>query len=86
MLVVVVLMLAGVQAVRTHEDLTVIAVVDESESVRRFVNPAALDPENQPATTRDWVRSYLREASADRRQDDRFAVVTYDNRPTVRAL
>ncbi|MEO0965405.1 MAG: VWA domain-containing protein [Planctomycetota bacterium] len=86
MLVVVVLMLAGVQAVRTHEDLTVIAVVDESESVRRFVNPAALDPENQPETVRDWVRSYLRQASADRRQDDRFAVVTYDGRPTVRGL
>jgi len=85
-LVVLVLMLAGIQAVRTHENLTVIAVIDESESVRRFVNPRTYDPEGQAETTRDWVRSYLRSASEGRRQDDRFAVVTYDGRPTVRAL
>jgi uncharacterized membrane protein len=85
-LVVLVCMLAGIQAVRTHEELTVIAVVDESESIRRFVNPRQYDPTGQSETTRDWVRSYLRSASADRRQDDRFAVVTYDGRPTVRSL
>ncbi|MEM0914573.1 MAG: VWA domain-containing protein, partial [Planctomycetota bacterium] len=85
-LVVVVFMLAGVQAVRTHENLTVIAVVDESESVRRFVDPTLLDPDNQAETVRDGVRSYLRRASGDRRQDDLMGVVTYDGRATVRAL
>ncbi|MCX5659310.1 MAG: VWA domain-containing protein [Planctomycetota bacterium] len=38
-LVVLTLMLAGLAAVRWMDDLTVVAVIDRSESVRRFVRP-----------------------------------------------
>ena len=40
-LTVLVLMLADLQAVRWHKDLTVMAVVDQSQSIRRFAKPPA---------------------------------------------
>jgi len=89
-LAVFVLMLAGLQAVQKHSDLTVIAVVDQSESVRRFAKTSQPTPdETDPTQTRDyqqWVRSYLHETSSSRRGGDRLGMLTYDGRSTVRAL
>lgn len=79
-LLILVAILAGMQSVRRHSDLTVLAVLDQSESVRRF---AALDGESDPL---EWMRRYLRAAAEGRRTDDRFGVVTYDGRPTVGQL
>ncbi len=87
---VLVLMLAGLQAVQTHTDLTVIAVVDQSESVRRFAKPPQPTPgEAQPDDSQDyqqWARSYLKDTSSGRRGGDKLGLVTYDGRSSVRAL
>jgi secreted protein with Ig-like and vWFA domain len=89
-LTVLVLMLAGLQAVQKHSDLTVIAVVDQSESVRRFAKPPQPKPgDAQPDSAQDyqqWARSYLKQTSSGRRGGDRLGLVTYDGRSTVRAL
>ena len=94
-LTLLVLMLAGLRAERRHEDLTVIAVVDESASMRVFGRPPPPTdemerPANAPPRTVDrGVREYLAAAASSdagggRRADDRFGLVTYDARPTVR--
>lgn len=87
-LLVVVLALAGLEVVRYHHDLTVVAVVDESESMTRFAPRATLDPSDpQPVTTLgQWVEQWMTLASRDRRLDDRLGLVTYDNRPTVQVM
>lgn len=85
-LLVLVLMLAGLQAVRTHGDLTTIAVVDQSESVRRFGQPPASFPSGPGSTVETWIADYLQRAAADRRQNDRFGMVTFDGRSSVRSL
>jgi len=93
-LAVLVLMLAGLQAVKTHDDLTVIAVIDQSESVRRFARPptdkqgvAPDAPDGQGAEDfSQWARSFLKDSASDRRGGDRLGLVTYDGRSTVRAL
>ncbi len=90
-LAALVLMLAGLQTVQTHDDLTVIAVVDQSESVRRFAQAptASGDSEDQGPGNQDyqqWALSFLKEASSDRRGGDKLGLVTYDGKSTVRAL
>jgi Mg-chelatase subunit ChlD len=94
-LLLLILMLAGLQAVRRHSDLTVIAVVDQSESVRKLARPpspastSATHPQdNGPPSLsiEQWTKDFLRRSARDRRSDDRFGVVTFDARPTVRAM
>lgn len=84
-LLLLVLILAGIQSVQRHSDLTVMAVVDQSESVRRFAARSPTDPQN-PANGESWLRDYLRGAVSGKKADDRFGVVTYDGRPTVGQL
>ena len=87
-LAILVLMLAGLQAVRTHDDLTVIAVIDQSESVRRFAGALAGSGAGSDQA-KDFVQSvkdYLKQAASDRRDGDRLGLVTYDGKSTVRAL
>ncbi|MEM1108601.1 MAG: vWA domain-containing protein, partial [Planctomycetota bacterium] len=90
-LVLLVLMLAGLRAERRHTDLTVIVVVDQSPSISIFGQPpevAATDGSVPVSTTRpsmlQAIGDFLVAASEDKEPDDRFGVVTYDNRPTVR--
>ena len=88
-LLVIVLMLAGLQTVRTHSELTVIAVVDQSESVRRFGSPPRLpdaDAADPGRSIDTWLPQWLSQAAGERRQEDRFGMVTYDARPTVRSM
>lgn len=92
-LIGLVLMLAGLRAQRTHTDLTVIAVIDQSPSMRIFATPPAPGntqalPGANPGAGRAWstteaVQRFLTAAAQERRPDDRFGVVTYDDRPTV---
>ncbi len=87
-LLLVVLALAGLEMVRHHQDLTVVAVVDESESMMRFAPRPTLDPNDpQPITSLgEWSRQWLAMATRDRRVDDRLGLVTYDHRPTVQVM
>jgi secreted protein with Ig-like and vWFA domain len=91
-LLTLILMLAGLQAVQTHTDLTVIAVVDQSESVRRFAKPPQPsndNPDSVPQDSQDYqqrILSQLKSMSAGRRGGDKLGLVTYDGRSTVRAL
>jgi uncharacterized membrane protein len=89
LLVLIVGMLAGLQGVQRHDDLTVIAVIDQSESVRRFASPPT-DPtqtgNGQKPSVEQWVRDYIRTAAKEKQQDDRFGHVTFDGRATVRSL
>ncbi|MEM6457994.1 MAG: VWA domain-containing protein [Planctomycetota bacterium] len=95
-LVMLVLILAGLRAERTHEDLTVIAVIDRSASMRVFGDTSDFaPPEGAPEINQavgdatptrsvsQAVRDFLLAASEERRPDDRFGVVGYDARPTV---
>ena len=84
-LLVLVLMLSGLQAVQTHDDLTVVAVLDQSESVRRFARPPTGDAaESQDISS--WAREYLKQSASDRRDGDRLGLVTYDGKSSVRSL
>lgn len=85
-LVVLVLTLAGPQTVRTHSDLTTIAVVDQSESVRRFGQAPPRPGDGQRPPIDEWVTDYLTRAASDRRPTDRFGLVTFDERATVRSM
>lgn len=88
-------LLAGIEIVRQHTDLTVIAVVDESESVLRFAKPPA-DANQPPATAgqpmagpqsiRPWVRQWVHQTSRGHEPGDRLGLVTYDGGVTVQTL
>lgn len=86
LLLLIVGMLAGLQGVQRHSDLTVIAVIDQSQSVRQFARPPAEPGEANAPSIEQWVRRYVRAAAADRREEDRFGHVTFDGRATVRSL
>ena len=93
-LLVLVLMLAGLQAVQRHEDLTVMALVDRSESVRRFATMPTPAPgsfqghESSEASTdyEAWAPRWLREAGFDRRTDDRFGLMGFADRPRLEVM
>lgn len=86
------LALAGLRLDRTSTDLTVMAVVDRSESVRVFGAPpplpasagaAAATPTGAVEPDRALL-AFLEAAAADRRPEDRFGLLTFDARPTLR--
>lgn len=86
-LLLIVLMLAGLQAVQRHTDLTVVAVMDRSESVRHFFQPPIERTEDgQRVTSRQWMRQYLAESASNQRGEDRFGMVAFDARPRVRVM
>lgn len=82
-----VLLLADPFSLRYHDGLTVVAVIDQSESIRRFARPpASADTPAAAGSIHQWLRGWLTRHAADRRPDDRLGLVTYDGRPTVRSL
>ncbi|QDU32653.1 von Willebrand factor type A domain protein [Poriferisphaera corsica] len=88
-LVLVVLMLAGFQTVRKNDVMTVIAVLDQSESVRKFAKPPAAlggKKHDRGYTVEQWQERLVRAVSEDRRPDDLLSVISYADRPIVRAL
>jgi Ca-activated chloride channel homolog len=86
---VLVFILAGFQMVKQHNDMTVVAVVDQSESVQRFARPGKTNPlpSVDPEASGDiWALKYLAQASDSRRSDDKIALVGFDGKPYVRAM
>jgi Ca-activated chloride channel homolog len=83
-LVLVVLILAGIQSVRRHDDLTVVALLEQSQTVQRFAFPPGAGQDKEPSV--DWFKKVLRDAAESRRPDDGFSVITFDGRATVRKL
>lgn len=75
-------LLASPRIEREHDDLTVIGVLDISGSVRRFASmPDA--PEQAGRGTISRLRWWFREATRDKRPDDRFGLVVFDGRASV---
>lgn len=68
-------MLAGLHTVRTHDRLTVVAVVDQSESVRRYAP--------QATTQAGAIDRFLLQAGQDIKPDDRFIYLAYDGKPQI---
>lgn len=91
--------LASPSVRREHDDVTVVAVVDISGSVRRFAEMPELAPDPDaardgdtlsdglaPARTArylDWVRTWLDQSAIDRELDDRFGIVVFDGEATA---
>lgn len=69
-------LLAGAVSVHRTNRLAVVAVIDVSESVRRFARP---DPETG-AQALEAVRSFLAKAATGRGGDDLLGVVVFDGR------
>ncbi len=82
-LLVIVSMLAGFRTVQTHDELTVVSLIDTSESVRRFFKPPP-DADGNPQDYEQWLAAYLQSAGGDKRNDDYWSAQTFDGRPTVR--
>ncbi len=77
LLLLVALMLAEPHAVREHDHLTVIGLLDVSDSVRRFVTLPEMEELANPSTIgalRDWFRA----ATETRAPDDRFGLIVFD--------
>jgi len=82
LLLLLVAMLAGVQAVERHDELAVVALWDTSESVRRMARPPRV-PGDPPLT---GIQPWLERAARGRKDGDRVGVVAFDGRPSVRSL
>ena len=85
-LALLVLMLGGLQAVRTHEDLTVMAVVDRSESVRRFATMPDPEAPRRAMDYEQWASRWLRLAGEDRRDNDLFGLMGFSDRPSLEVM
>jgi Ca-activated chloride channel family protein len=77
LLLALIIVLAAPHAQRRHDQLTVIALVDVSESIQRF---AAMPPaaDGSRLTYQQHLTRWLNTAAASRRPDDRFGVVVFD--------
>ncbi|MEM9415710.1 MAG: VWA domain-containing protein [Planctomycetota bacterium] len=78
-------LLAGFRTVQQHDELTVVALIDTSESVQRFARApgGATDESGQPLSVRDWAQRHILAAAAGGRQGDAFGAQVFDGRPTV---
>ncbi|MEO0475055.1 MAG: VWA domain-containing protein [Planctomycetota bacterium] len=82
-LMLITTMLAGFRTVQTHDELTVVSLIDTSESVRKFFTPPT-DATGQPQDLEPWLASYFEQAGSDKRTEDYWSVQTFDGRPTIR--
>ena len=74
--------LAGPQMLREHDELTVVAVVDVSGSVRRFAEVPSTPGQPTPSYA-NWVRDWLGDAADGKRERDRLGVVVFDGEATA---
>ena len=84
LIVLVLGMLAAPQAVREHDQLTVIGLVDVSGSMRRFAELPPI-PDEPGATNVDSIRRWLRTAVGDREGGDRFGLIAFDGQAVATA-
>jgi uncharacterized membrane protein len=82
-LLLITTMLAGFRTVQTHDELTVVSLIDSSDSIRKFFT-APPDADGQPQDYEQWLRSYFKQAGSDKRSQDYWSAQTFDGRPTVR--
>lgn len=82
-LLLIVTLLAGFRTVQTHDQLTVMTVIDASDSIRRFYSPPPT-AEGQPQDYEQYLSGYFKRAGSDKGKEDRFGVMTFDGRPTPR--
>lgn len=86
LLTLLALILAGLSQVRTTRKLAVIAVVDVSESVRRWGTAAATDGDaGDHSPMLDRVRAFLVGATKGRGPEDLLGVVAFDGKPVALA-
>ncbi|QQE10665.1 VWA domain-containing protein [Planctomycetota bacterium] len=92
LLLLIVFMLAGLQTVRRNDVMTVIAVLDQSESVRKFAKPpqnlrdSTENNKNNGYSIEQWQEDLVRLVTRDRNSDDLVSVISYADRPIVRSL
>lgn len=77
LLVLLAMALAGASAVRETQRVSVLAVVDRSDSVRAYAEPELLATTGAESLDR-LVSSFLRAAAEDRGPDDTVGVVAFD--------
>lgn len=89
-LTLLVVILAMPQAVRWNRDLTLVAVVDQSQSIRQLARPPRLPdqdtPQHPPFQFDDWLLDWLTQSSKNHRPNDRLGLVGFNGRPTVHSL
>jgi len=78
LLVLIAAMLAGPHAVREHDQLTVIGLIDVSGSVQRFAQLPRIPETYGSQTSIDYLRWWFREATDLREPDDRVGLVAFD--------
>lgn len=85
LLFMAVVLLAGFRTVQRHDELTVVALIDTSDSVLRFASApgGATDAAGQPLTIRSWTEQHVLAAAQGGRVGDAFGVQVFDGRPTV---
>ncbi|MHC5025750.1 MAG: VWA domain-containing protein [Planctomycetota bacterium] len=85
LMLIIVVLLAGPRAVREDDRMTVVGVLDISDSVRRFATPLATadDPE---APILGQLETWFDAATSDRRTGDRAGLVVFDGRSTALRL
>ncbi len=82
LVIAVAVMLAGPRRVTEHDHLTVIGILDVSESVRRFARLPAAD-QLDGASNMAYLRQWFRTVTATRTPDDRFGLIVFDGSATV---
>lgn len=82
-LMLITVMLAGFRTVQTHDELTVVSLIDTSESIRKFYSPPP-GPDGEPQDYEQWLANYFKAAGVDKRSEDAWSVQTFDGRPSVR--
>lgn len=82
-LLLITTMLAGFRTVQTHDELTVVSLIDTSESVRKFFTPPS-GPDGQQQDYEQWLASFFEQAGDDKRSDDYWSAQTFDGRPSIR--
>lgn len=82
LLALVAAMLAGLSLVRQTDKLAVIAVLDVSDSVERFVDPE-VGSDGTTIAPVERMRRWLERAARDRGADDLLGIVVFDGRATA---
>ena len=78
----VAVILAGPRLLQEHHQLTVIGLLDVSESVRRFAEVPEIGDLANPSNV-GRLRAWFREATKTRAPDDRFGLIAFDGRAVV---
>lgn len=82
-LLLLVTLLAGFQWIQRYESLSVVAVVDTSDSVRSFYQTPLDEQTGQPLSIEQLVRQQLKQAVEGKRSEDTVGLVVFDGKAKV---